>query len=116
MAMALGNSLVKLERVTEFLPSRHVLWVVKDNLCLEHSHADGHEEKLLAHAEQRGLLHGSALQYTFTDGMEQDVRCGIEEDSQAVSLEGVATSCTYASSRRLSTATDSRATPSRLTA
>lgn len=90
MAMALGNSLVKLERVTEFLPSRHVLWVVKDNLCLEHSHADGHEEKLLAHAEQRGLLHGSALQYTFTDGMEQDVRCGIEEDSQAVSLEGVA--------------------------
>lgn len=53
MAMALGNSLVKLERVTEFLPSRHVLWVVKDNLCLEHSHADGHEEKLLAHAEQR---------------------------------------------------------------
>lgn len=85
--MALGNSLVKLERVTEFLPSRHVLWVVKDNLCLEHSHADGHEEKLLAHAEQRGLLHGSALQYTFTDGMEQDVRCGIEEDSQAVSLK-----------------------------
>ena len=82
--------MVKLERVTEFLPSRHVLWVVKDNLCLEHSHADGHEEKLLAHAEQRGLLHGSALQYTFTDGMEQDVRCGIEEDSQAVSLEGVA--------------------------
>ena len=67
-----------------------VLGEVYDDLGLERSHRDSAQQQPFPDGEYGRLLHTCSPERPFADGVHEDVCRGMDEDAQAVGLEGMA--------------------------
>ena len=74
----------------EFVFHWMVLGEVYDDLGLERPHRDGAQQQPFPDGEYGCLFHARSLERPFSDGVHEDVCRGMDEDTQAVGLEGVA--------------------------
>ena len=74
----------------ELVFHRMVFGKVENNLGLEYPHCDGIEQQFFPDGEYGGLFQSCSPQRPLADGVHKDVCRGMDEDAQAVGLEGVA--------------------------
>ena len=74
----------------EFVFHWMVFGEVYDDLGLERPHRDGAQQQPFPDGEYGCLFHARSLERPFSDGVHEDVCRGMDEDTQAVGLEGVA--------------------------
>ena len=81
---------VIMQGMPEFFFHGMVLCKVQDDLGLEDSHRDGVEQQFLPYGEDGRLFQPGSPQCPLTHGVQEYVCRGVDEDAQAVGLEGVA--------------------------